>query len=1449
VGVTPAAPVLAAISNPDGDGAYLVDWNGVAGATSYRLEEDDNAGFTSPTVRYTGSSSQYQVSGQGTGRWYYRVRASGAGGDSPWSNTESVGVVPATPVLATISNPDGDGNYLLDWSGVTGATSYRLEEDDNSTFTSPSVRYNGANSQFQVTGQAGGTWYYRVRASNAGGDSPWSNDELVIVSASELEAPILSAISNPDGNGDYLVDWSDVAEAVDYTLEEDDDPYFSSPIVRYNGADSQYELTSHAAGTWYYRVRASNAGGDSAWSNSESVSVIPAAPELLPISNPGGIGEYVVDWDDVTGATSYQMEEDDNSAFTSPTVHNTGTSSQYQVTDQDGGTWYYRVRASNAGGDSPWSNPASVGVVPAAPTLDPIHDPDGNGTYLVDWSDVAGASSFRLEEDDNAGFTSPAVRYMGTNSQFQVYGQETGLWYYRVRASNAGGDGLWSNLASVGVIPAAPVLAAISNPDGNGRYLVDWGDVAGATSYRLEEDDNFAFASPTVVYTGAGSQFQMTGQGTGLWYYRVQASNAGGDSAWSNTELVGVIPATPVLAAISNPDGNGYYLVDWSDVIGATSFWLEEDDDAGFTTPTVRYIGASSQFQVSGQEAGLWYYRVRARNAGGNSAWSNAESAGVVPAASVLAAISNPEGDGEYLVDWDAVIGATSYRLEEDDNAGFTSPTVRYSGPNSQYQVSGQETGLWHYRVRASNAGGSGAWSNTESVGVAPADPSLAPISNPDGDGQYLLNWSDVAEAESYRLEEDDNADYSSPTVKYTGTDSQYEVTGQGTGRWYYRVRTSNVGGDSSWSNTESVGVVPEAPVLAAISNPGGDGEYLVDWSDVTGATSYEVEQADNPEFTAATAVDTVTSSQLQVYGQETGLWYYRVRSSNDGGDSTWSNTESVGVIPVTPLLAAISNPEADGEYLVDWSDVAGTTSYRLEEDDNAAFTSPTVRYSGSASEYQVSAQERGVWYYRVRASSEGGDSAWSNTKSVGVAPAAPVLAAISNLDGNRDYLVDWNDVADAASYRLEEDDNAAFSSPTVRYAGAGSQFQVYGQETGLWYYRVRASGAGGDSAWSNAQSVGVLPATPELDPITGPDEDGEYLVDWSDVVGATSYQLEEDDNPEFTSPTMRYSETNSQYQVMGQAGGTWYYRVRASNVGGDSPWSNTESVGVVPATPVLEPIENPEGSGEYLVDWDEVTGATSYRLEEDDNAGFASPTVVYAGANSQYETSAQGTSRWYYRVRASNAHGDSAWSNTQSVAVVPESPVLDPISNPDGHGAYLLDWGDVTGATSYRLEEADNPGFTSPIVRYNGINSQYQVTGQVGGTWYYRVRAGNAYGDSLWSNTESVAVLASAPALLPISNPDGQGEYVVDWNDVTGATGYQLEEDDSPDFDSPVTRYQGTATQFEVVGQRFGTWYYRVRADNDAGNGPWSAPQSAWVKADFGVYLPLVLRGATTGP
>lgn len=93
------------------------------------------------------------------------------------------------PSLNPISNADGDGNYSVNWSSPAGTDTYRLQEDDNAAFSSPSEAYVGANTSTSLSGKAVGTYYYRVRGENAYASSGWSNVESTAVTVIPPSCP------------------------------------------------------------------------------------------------------------------------------------------------------------------------------------------------------------------------------------------------------------------------------------------------------------------------------------------------------------------------------------------------------------------------------------------------------------------------------------------------------------------------------------------------------------------------------------------------------------------------------------------------------------------------------------------------------------------------------------------------------------------------------------------------------------------------------------------------------------------------------------------------------------------------------------------------------------------------------------------------------------------------------------------------------------------------------------------------------------------------------------------------------------------------------------------------------------------------------------------------------------------------------------------------------------
>ena len=125
----------------------------------------------------------------------------------------------------------------------------------------------------------------------------------------------------------------------------------------------------------------------------------------------GGDGTITLDWDTVTGATTYEVVQWDGHVsspdwltlpFTSNRAFDITFSGSSAVVSglENGVTYSHHVRAKNANGNSPWSEIQSTlaGVIPSVPTN--FRAAAGSGSIDLVWDAVAHATAYEVQQWD-----------------------------------------------------------------------------------------------------------------------------------------------------------------------------------------------------------------------------------------------------------------------------------------------------------------------------------------------------------------------------------------------------------------------------------------------------------------------------------------------------------------------------------------------------------------------------------------------------------------------------------------------------------------------------------------------------------------------------------------------------------------------------------------------------------------------------------------------------------------------------------------------------------------------------------------------------------------------------------------------------------------------------------------------------------------------------------------
>ena len=684
------------------------------------------------------------------------------------------------------------------------------------------------------------------------------------------------------------------------------------------------------------------------------------------------------------------------------------------------------------------------------------------------------------------------------------------------------------------------------------------------------------------------------------------------------------------------------------------------------------------------------------------------------------------------------------------------------------------------------------------------------------------LQWGTVSSATGYIVEVDTSASFNSPllyasTLYSTSgiTNSQYRNYLHYNTTYYWRVRAYRSGDTSAWSLVRTF----HTSVRPSLSSPSNDtsamGGYYTrqnfQWNCFYGSTGYTLQVDTTPDFSSpilrtvevSSSVSSTGSVSQYVYNMRYGtMYYWRVRAYHQQDTSDWSVVRQFHTGTGMRLYGP-SNSDSTGTYYTrqnfQWYNSYGSTGYLLQLDTTPDFSSPHLRTTSIAisatntnetlSQYLYNMHYGKMYYWRMRAYNTQDTSDWSEVRHFHTR-ADMSLYGPANTDSTGNYYTrqnfQWYNSYGSTGYIIQWDTLPDFSTTQVFTSiptnSATSTSETFGQYIynmhydKMYYWRMRAYNTQDTSEWSAVRHFHTSRRPTLNDPTNNSTgyNISTYKLYWNNHCGSSSYLVQVDTTPAFSSPLLRtLTKTNAQtnndnylnVQPTGlRPGTTYYWRVRAINTSDTSEWSLTwrftTQYDVTTGPTLTSPANDSVGvlHNAALLVWNAQTDMTGYRYWVSTNASF-SDTVARGATTLTFTniTNLYPSTTYYWKVQGVYATGNTVWSSVWhfTTADVPlAAPVLTAPANHAGvqQSSVQLSWGSVYGALTYQLQFSIDSTFQAAVSSYTTATTHYDLSGlPLNMHYYWRVRSANNNTASDWSPTWTFNTNTCAPTYATI--------------------------------------------------------------------------------------------------
>lgn len=837
----------------------------------------------------------------------------------------------------------------------------------------------------------------------------------------------------------------------------------------------------------------------------------------------------------------------------------------------------------------------------------------------------------------------------------------------------------------------APLDKSLNQPI---PLMLTWDSLEQASSYSLQisRSSNFPSTSLEIFRTDLTTpSIQISSlQNNTLYYWRVNASNETGTSAWSSTRSFTTIvskPPSPVLGlpvnmAVGQPIST---TLSWYASAFASTYSVQVA-----TNPLFEEGIVWSQNNITGLRQGLsgldfgktYYWRVSATNTAGTSDWSSVNSFSTqIPAPQLLSpdsgSIQNPNPP---TLTWNPVDKASTYALQISSDANFVNIAYYQIGITTTMltppSLASNKTYFW--RVQATNSDGTSNWSLKRSFTTAIPAPQIPKLGFPTHTAinqniNTLFTWNPVSSASSYTLQVSRDSVFAPSDIIYhqsnlTSPQQTINELNHET-MYFWRVSATNSSGTSDWSNFYSFKTNLAPPVLLTPSDQEANKNLVVtlNWSPISVPATYGLQVSTDSTFTLSSAYIYRQNGMIQNSQTITGLvpskkYFWRVNAKTASGDSSvWSQKFTFSTAAPGPILNSPVNGISDQStsLFLTWKADPTLTYFNLQVSLDSTFEkdlifvrsgiiNPTQWVSGLAHNTK--------YYWRVSgATAQGITSEWSGVQNFSTTSAAPKpISPVTQFTKTATFQ--WDTISGATSYAIQIAQDSNFSNLFFERANIlANSFTLNNLLSGTTYYwRVNATHLKGTGIWSPINTFMTLADPPTmLSPINfTTSQTVPVTFSWKAIPKVDYYALQIATDSNFENPWFYTSSTNSKvindllYETK------YFYRISVTNAGGTSAWSNIMqfTTGIAPpAVPTLGGNQNTLSKNTFsiLFAWDSVYSAIHYSLQVATDSSFK--TIIYTkseiDSTKLLVAGLPSGVPFYWRVSATNAGGVSAWS------------------------------------------------------------------------------------------------------------------------------------------------------------------------------------------------------------